>query len=249
MKQESVLAYEAGIKASFLNRAVQFNGAGFYYDYRDKQVRGRQLDAVFGGLETLVNIPKSRIWGLEGELTIHPTEGLTLSGAVTYLNSKIQKSPGAPYNYNVLGVVDSFVGDALPFTPKWNASANIDYRHELSNGGTPFIGVTVTGRSKSDSQPGASRLKYLDDCKLDSSGDPVCFLMPGVTNPFGLNGYVTIDGRIGYEGPEGAYRVMLWGKNLTNKYYWTNVISSADAASRFAGRPATYGITFGFKIK
>jgi len=43
--------------------------------------------------------------------------------------------------------------------------------------------------------------------------------------------------------------VMFWGKNIANKYYWTNVISSADSAARFAGAPATYGVTIGFKMK
>jgi len=247
--QESVTAYEAGFKASLANRAVQFNGAAFYMDYKDKQIRGRLFDAVFGGLETLVNIPKARIWGLEADVTVNPARGLTLNGAVTYLNSKIKESPAAPYNYNVLGVVDNFAGDPLPFTPKWSGSVNLDYRHELSNGGAPFVGVSVTGRSKSDSQPGAQRMKYLEGCQLDTSGDPVCFLAPGVTNPFVLPSYATVDARLGYEGPDGAWKVMVWGKNIFDKYYWTNVISSADSAARFAGMPATYGLTLSFKLR
>lgn len=246
--QESVTAFEGGFKATLADRAIQLNAAGFYMDYKDKQIRGRLLDPIFGGLETLVNIPKSRIWGAEADVTIRAAQGLTLSGAVTYLNSKITKSPAAPYNYNVLGQEDDFAGDDLPFTPEWSGSVNLDYRHELANGGTPFFGVTASARSKSDSQPGAKRMDYFAGCQVDSSNNPVCFLPDGVTNPFTLNGYATVDGRIGYEAPEGAWRVMFWGKNIFNKYYWTNVISSADSAARFAGRPATYGVTFGFKF-
>ena len=37
---------------------------------------------------------------------------------------------------------------------------------------------------------------------------------------------------------------MLWGKNLTNKYYWNNVVIANDAIFRLAGMPATYGVTF-----
>ena len=246
--QESVTAFEGGFKASLADRAVQFNAAGFYMDYKDKQIRGRLLDAIFGGLETLVNIPKSRIWGAEAELTVRPTDGLTLSGAVTYLNSKIKESPAAPYNYNVLGVADDFAGDDLPFTPEWSGTVNLDYRKELENGGSPFIGVTLSARTKSDSQPGARRMRYLEGCQADTSGDRVCFLPAGVTNPFALKGWTTVDARLGYEAPEGAWKVMVWGKNIFNTYYWTNVISSADSAARFAGMPATYGVTFGFKF-
>ncbi|MEZ5749164.1 MAG: TonB-dependent receptor [Caenibius sp.] len=247
--QESVTAFEGGFKASLANRAVQLNAAAFYMDYKDKQIRGRLLDPVFGGLETLVNIPKSRIYGAEADVTINPTQGLTLSGAVTYLNSKIKTSPAAPYNYNVLGQADDFAGDPLPFTPKLSATFNLDYRHELENGGAPFFGVTVSTRSKSDSQPGARRMEYLEGCQLDTSGDPVCFLPDGVTNPFALKGWTTVDARLGYEAPDGAWKVMLWGKNIFNTYYWTNVISSADSAARFAGMPATYGVTFGFNFR
>lgn len=248
VSQESVTAYEAGFKASLANRAVQLNAAGFYMDYKDKQIRGRLLDPVFGGLETLVNIPKSRIWGAEADVTIVPTDGLTLSGAITYLNSKIKESPAAPYNYNVLGVADDFAGDALPFTPEWSGTFNLDYRHEMANGGAPFFGVTVSARTKSDSQPGARRMEYLEGCLVDTSDNPVCFLPDGVTNPFALKGWTTVDARLGYESPDGAWKVMVWGKNILNTYYWTNVISSADSAARFAGMPATYGVTFGFNF-
>jgi outer membrane receptor protein involved in Fe transport len=40
---------------------------------------------------------------------------------------------------------------------------------------------------------------------------------------------------------------MLWGKNITNKFYLTNVIRYADGISRLAGMPATYGLTVSFK--
>ena len=65
----------------------------------------------------------------------------------------------------------------------------------------------------------------------------------------GTPGYTTVDGRFGIEGPDGQWKVMFWGKNIFDKYYWTNVISSADSAARFSGRPATYGVTLSFKTK
>lgn len=249
VSQESVTAYEGGFKASLADRAVQLNAAAFYMDYKDKQIRGRLADAVFGNLETLVNIPKSRIWGAEADVTIYPTHGLTLSGAITYLNSKIKESPAAPYNYNVLGVADDFTGDDLPFTPELSGTFNLDYRHELANAGSPFFGLTVSARTKSDAQPGARRMKYLEGCPIDTSGDPVCFLAPGLTNPFALKGWTTVDARLGYEAPDGAWKVMVWGKNILNEYYWTNVLSGGETSTRFSGMPATYGITFGYKFK
>ena len=60
---------------------------------------------------------------------------------------------------------------------------------------------------------------------------------------------VYVDGRIGYEAADGAWKFMLWGKNIFDKYYWTTVIPSNDSQARFAGMPATYGITLGFALK
>ena len=57
----------------------------------------------------------------------------------------------------------------------------------------------------------------------------------------------TVDARLGYEAEDGLWKVMLWGKNLTNEYYYTNVVPSSEGDARSVGRPATYGITVGMK--
>jgi len=41
--------------------------------------------------------------------------------------------------------------------------------------------------------------------------------------------------------------VMVWGKNVFDTYYWDNVFAQSDVVVRYAGRPATYGVTVGFK--
>lgn len=59
--QESVTAYELGAKLTLLENTAQINGALFYYDYSDKQLKGRVIanPNVFGPLEALVNVPKA----------------------------------------------------------------------------------------------------------------------------------------------------------------------------------------------
>lgn len=237
--QESVTAYEAGFKAQLANRKVEINGASFYYDYKDKQIRGKLLDPIFGILDVLQNVPKSRIFGLEADVTVRPVAGLSISGSATYLKSKITKYTSV----NVLGLTNDFgaFGDALPFTPKLSYGLNVDYKGEMGNGGHPFIGFTVAGRSTSDAAPGGSRITY--------PASPLTRLQPGLTYVYKLPSYTTVDGRLGYEAADGQWRVMLWAKNIFNKYYVTNAIASSDTTALFAGRPATYGLTVGFKIK
>ncbi len=258
--QEEVTAYEAGFKAGFADGAIQLNAAGFYMDYRDKQVKGKLFDLIFGTLDTLVNVPKSRIYGFEADITARPTDGLTISAAVTYLDSKIQNFVG----YDIFGGVDNnfdsrpgdfdssgltaniedMSGVRLPYTPKWSGSVNVDYRHEMENGGTPFFGFTVSARSSQSAAIGG------DDTTLPLGPNTRYRVADGVgLYPYTIDGYATVDARLGYEAPEGQWRVMLWGKNIFDKYYWTAVIPSSDSSARLTGRPATYGITFGFKFQ
>ena len=240
--QESVTAFEGGFKASLADRKVQFNGAVFYYDYRDKQIRGKLVDTVFGALDALINIPKSRIYGAEADITVRPVDGLTINAAVTYLDSKITKNPPLSRRYNIYGHLDNFVGDPLPFTPKWSGVVNVDYRHKMVSGGSAFVGASVNARSRSDAVIGANRIPFPYSAASHTRPD-----LAG--NVFNIKGYATVDARIGYEAADGAWKAMLWGKNIFDKYYWTSVIPSIDSQARFAGMPATYGVTLGFAIK
>ncbi|WP_176596364.1 MULTISPECIES: TonB-dependent receptor [Sphingobium] len=233
--QESVLAFEAGLKADFLDRVAHVNAAAFYYNYKSKQLLGKVNDAIFGPIDSLVNVPKSRIYGAEADLMIRIGGGLTLSGSVTYLNSRVLQYSGP----SVFGVATDFKGNPLPFTPTWTYGANIDYRPMLSNGGTPFIGISVQGRSGQDTAIGGSQLAVPQTVGTR--------LLPGLVHPFTINPYATVDARMGYEAPNGRWKVTLFGKNILNKYYWNNVLYN-EAITRYPGAPATYGITLGFKI-
>jgi outer membrane receptor protein involved in Fe transport len=42
---------------------------------------------------------------------------------------------------------------------------------------------------------------------------------------------------------------MAWAKNVTDTYYWQNVVNAFDSVSRFAGQPRTFGVTFSYNIK
>ena len=246
--QESVLAYEAGAKLQSVDHKLSLNAAGFYYDYRNKQVRGKLLDPIFGDLEAEVNVPKSRIWGFEADATIREIPEVTITGGITYLNSKVLNYTGV----DSIGTPNQdFAGDALPFTPKWSGTVDASWKHELGGGSALFAGATVTARTKTDAVFNAenittSRIEATNPLFL--SGNGYAAAAPGVTQPFVIDGYATVDARAGYDSGRG-WRAMIWAKNLFNKYYWTNVISSTDSAARIAGMPATYGVTFAFTFK
>jgi outer membrane receptor protein involved in Fe transport len=238
--QESLTSYEIGVKSQ-PSRTVQLNAAAFYYDYKDKQVRNKIKDPVFNLLDTLINVPKSRIVGFEGDATVRPISGLTIAAAFTYLDSRVENSPGGqPTGFNFLGQPDTFAGDVLPFTPRWSAQLDGEYKLNTIGSVTPFFGGHVNWRSAQTTALGGDRLIF--------PASPVNRILPGLTYINTIAAYSTTDVRLGVESVDGRWNVRLWGKNIFNKYYWTNVIQTIDSESRFAGRPATYGIAFGVKV-
>lgn len=234
--QEKLTAYEAGFKATLADRAVQLNGAVFYYDYRDKQVRGKLLDPIFNLLDVLVNVPKSTVKGAELDVTLRPVSNLTFSGGVTYLDSQVDDYVG----YNVLGQIQDFQGTMLPFTPKWTYSANVEYNFaDLFEGGTPYVGATLSGRS--------GQSAVFDGDNITLSGNPANRVVDNIQHPFYVPGYATVDFRAGYDADNG-FRIMGFVKNAFNRYYVTTVIPGSNTSSRYAGRPLTWGITIGYKM-
>jgi outer membrane receptor protein involved in Fe transport len=118
VSQESLLAYEVGVKAPISGGMVRVEASGFYYDYRNKQVRGRVADPVFGAVEALVNIPKSRVFGFQGSLRARPARGLDLGVSAVVVDSKVQRFTG----YDQNGVLTDFAGSPFPIRPasRWS---------------------------------------------------------------------------------------------------------------------------------
>lgn len=234
-QQESVTSYEAGLKTRLLDNKVQFSSAIFYQDYRNKQIQGTVNTLLFGLLQRLDNVPKSRIFGFEAETVIRPINGLTLTGSASYLDSKVNRYTGV----SVFGDVTDFSGNPLPFAPKWTLVGDIDYRTQLANGGTVFLGGGVNYRTSADTYIGGSVLQIPDN---------------GVNRwvsriPFKIDGYALVDTRIGYEFPGEKITLSLWGKNIFNQFHVENVISYNDVIARAVGQPASYGVTLKVRWK
>lgn len=228
VRQESLMAYEGGFKATLLDRLLQINGAAFYYDYKDKQVRGKFVAPPFGTLDGVINIPEASIRGGELELSIRPMAGLTLDGAVTYVDGKVDRYTGI----NGAGVPGDFAGMRLPFTPKWQFSFNPNYTFPISENTSVFMGGSVN---------------YKSDTTTVIGGD----VNPPNANPANiiqnrLKSYTVVDIRAGVTLNDGRMRIGAYGKNIFNEYYQTNVHNASDMAARYLGRPATYGIQFSY---
>ena len=235
VKQESVLDVEGGFKAQLFNRKLSINGAGFSYDYRDKQLRAKFVDPIFGALDRLVNVPKSRITGGELEIQARPMRGLSLSASGTYVDAHIDKYQGTigtqvtvVNGQNVLApITASFAGASLPFAPKFQYSVRADYDFPVADNLNAFLGVGVNGQSKS--------IGILTISEADKK-------------TYEINARALVSLNAGIRASSNRWRLTFWGKNIFNKYYWTNTIQTYDTIVRYAGRPAEYGVALGFNF-
>lgn len=230
--QESLLDFEGGFKIQLMDRKLSINGAAFYYDYKDKQLRAKFVDPIFGALDKLVNVPKSKIKGAELNVNAQPTSGLTLSGSVTYLDAKVSKYEGItgsvvdPASGLRVPTFASFKGVTLPYAPKWQFAIRADWEFPLTETFDGYAGIGINGQSKSIG---------------------VLTVSPVEREDYKINARTLVDLSAGIATTDGRWRAGLWGKNVFNKYYWTNAIQAYDNIMRYAARPAEYGLTVSFR--
>nr|WP_301026862.1 TonB-dependent receptor [Zhongshania sp.] len=229
--QESVQALEGGLKWSFAEGKAQLNSAIFYYQYDDKQVRGSVKDPVYNQLDRLVNIPESTIQGAEIELTYSPIDGLLLRGSGTYVNTEVKEwytfvNPTTGQDEDGLNGVreqGDFSGSDLPFTPEMHFVADVDYRRPINENLGGFVGANLLYNSEANSTFGDP-----DKTRIDS--------------------FTTLDLRAGVEALDGTWTATVWGRNVTDEYYWSNQFVTQDVLVRYAAKPVTYGISFAYNF-
>jgi iron complex outermembrane receptor protein len=225
--QEQLDAYEIGFKSSLLEGAAQINGAAYYYDYTDKQLLTKISDPVFGRLFALENVDDSEVYGVEIDAQWTPLDGLTLGTAVNWMETEIGDFIGS----NQLGDEINFDGSEFPFSSNWSATANATYEWDLTSSlvGMVALDVNYTGDTVAD---------YKSDDDTTTDGSPYQY-----DSRFDIDSYTLMNARIGVSAADGSWRAFAWGRNITDEYYYNNVMQSTDMLVRYAGMPRTYGVT------
>jgi iron complex outermembrane recepter protein len=217
--QEELRAYEIGTRLR-LAPTLRLEAAAFWYDYKNKQQRGR-VDAgpPIGLSAASINVPKSRIKGVEGSIVYQPTRGLDISASGTYLDSEVREYTG----FNLDGVRLDQAGYPLNFTPKYSANLDVNYERPVNGALSGFVGVNVGYRSKTTAGIAASSI-------------------------YDIHAYTLVDGQLGVKSADDRWKVWIYGKNIFNEYYASNVVRVADGVLRYAGMPATYGISASYRF-
>lgn len=210
--QELLTAYEVGFKAGLLERRMQANVSAFYYDYEDKQLSVYFADPIYTALSRLQNVPKGEAYGIDGEVTWRIMPELTLIASGTLLHTEVKGYVGI----NAAGQPQDFDGAPFLYSPKRSFALTALYSRELTSG----LGLQA-----------AVNARWQSDSHADLEGDP----------RFVIEDYGLVNASIGLHSLDERWRVQLWGRNLTDEYYWTAVSSNANVVVRFPGQPRTYG--------
>lgn len=135
---ETVDAYEAGLKADWLDRRLRTNFAIYQTKYNNKQEEIVQPSppGASNPQETVVkNASKAKISGFEAEITAQPMNNLTLRGSFSYTHAR--------YNSFFNDVNGDLIPDdvstlTLRRAPKYQGSVGLDYNQDLGSGRLEF---------------------------------------------------------------------------------------------------------------
>lgn len=236
---------EVGLKADLFDRHVRFNLAAYRTIVTAAQ---RSVVQTLNGItQTLIkNAAKVRIMGAEGELTVNPLEGLTLSAGASYVQNKY-------LDYTLVGSLgpEDHSSEEFPFVSPGKITLSGQYAFELNERLGAQLSVDYSWESS----------KHADECiALSTPTAPSCWTT--TAGPRGgftaqqisqaahdanripaaniLNARFTID-------VEKKYQFSVWGRNLLNDRGFNHIhyidASNRNYVSGSRREPLTYGVT------
>ncbi|MGZ3402201.1 MAG: TonB-dependent receptor [Phenylobacterium sp.] len=248
---ETSITYEAGMKTTLLDHRLLLNADVFQmivHDYQQSALLQTGTGFAIG------NAGNFRNTGFELDAQAAPIAPLSITASASYIDSKITggadrltcdssfpfagSAPPATSGQftDATHKFCNFNGLTLPYAPKWRASLNGKWEQPL--GGTDMTWFVQADMSYQSSQ------------YMDSSLDPRSF----------LSAYAIYDGSFGISGKDGKWRASVWGKNLTDKFYFVaeaaqtqgaNISAGGTAAANgfigWMGRPRSYGVELDYK--
>lgn len=226
LSPEKVQAFEGGIKSTFADRRIQANIAGFYYEYTDLQV-----GKVINNLIALENAATATIYGAELEIHARPVDSLRADLSFSYLNAKFDEYISAD-NFRPAGdgvTVDpvtgapafNLAGNTVPQAPEFTIFAGAEYLMEV-----PFGTFSLRGE-----------VLWTDRVYFSA------FNRTNVSQP----SRTILNAFLNFADDAERWNFSIYGKNLSNKTYATDMIVSVVEAggpiNGSVGEPRTYGMS------
>lgn len=219
---EKIIAYELGLKTRYWDNRVQTNIALFYNDVKDMQVSNYLL-----AYSEIHNAGRAVIQGVELDVIVQVSEGLTANASYGYTDAKYKKYDAGSY-----GKKEAM----FPYNPRHSASIGLDY-----------VAIISAGELHARLDYNAKGSHYIFDAPDNARATKV--------NSYGiLNGRIAL-AEIAVGGSDKqTLEVGFWGKNLTNEQYRINGIpvqngktGAVIGAVNYYGDPRTFGADITYK--
>lgn len=136
-EEETLMAYEIGLKSTLLDRRLRFNAAAFYYDYKDLQLY-TLINTGAIPLVLLDNAANATIYGAEFEMIARPVDRLDVTFNLGLLDTEVKDFTSAGTNYS---------GNRLAMSPTVTFSGIVNYEIPLSSNVALALQPSVSYRS------------------------------------------------------------------------------------------------------
>jgi len=229
-KPEVLDAFELGVKSELFDRKLRLNVGGFYYDYKDIQLRSTAPPAPTG-TAILFNAASAHIKGVDVDFIAMPVHHLTLTGGLEYLDAKYSSFPAGicttprPTGGAVLGGVLSTTcdlsGKQLPSAPRWSYSLGLTY-----------VVPSAAGDFELRVNDGYKGMYFWE-----------------TDNRIKQHAYHLVNASVTWIHPNEHYSLQLYVKNLTGSFYYAVASEGTGGNDVYApGAPRTYGVTARYKF-
>jgi len=249
---------ELGFKTEFLNHRIQVNGSIYQEDWKSVQT-GLFNPGVLGNLTLAINGADYQVKGAEFQVTARVTQGLTLTGAMSYNDATQVNSP--------------FLVDNNPASPTFGQPITTYYspvtkgpktiQNTFGNPGTPTAyspKVQFNVRARYDWALGDYQAfwqlgaNHIGDMYNNTNTDPsvngddpskIQYINTTLFR-FHMDGYTTYDGSVGIA--KDNWTAQLFGSNLTNENASTFTSTAQFIKTEVPLRPRVLGIRVGMKF-
>lgn len=142
-KEETLRAYEAGVKSEWFNHRVLADVDVYYSDYTNMQLSEFLPPPLGDGGTIVINAGQAKISGIESDFKAIVFRGLSIDANGSFLD----------YNLLSLGAAAGQVGGPTletlpPYVPRWQGSLGIQYVRDLGAYGLATARVDWSYRSK-----------------------------------------------------------------------------------------------------
>jgi len=217
--EETLTSYEIGLKSDWLDGALRWNAAVFYYDYQDVILAltvPRSELPVDPGFDPLINEngADADVWGFESDIWLAPVEGLDIKFGFAWLDTEMSGLETSPYD-----VQERLDGNELVYALEFSANGLIRYEAPVAGEWLGYGQFGFTARSE----------HWAESTNAPGSG---------------IEGYTLLDARLGMRSSERRWSVSAWIKNIADERYtqYLNDLQGLGSILITPGYPRTYGL-------